>query len=151
MADSGGLIGVLTEGGRVLSKPRGDGFAAESWLENDGSLMLQEAANALPGVDVLGKAARVTLAGTDVLVLTGEVAPRELVGCGGADILILSIVNDRDRPCEVYDARRLRDTGALAGWIIDGALEVQSTREVAGTRLWSPAPRPRNVTLAQVP
>ncbi len=151
VADSGGLIGVLTDSGRVLSKPRGDGFAAESWLENDGSLMLQEAANALPGVDVQGKAARVTLAGTDVLVLTGEVAPRELVGCDGADILILSIVDAVTRPCDVYDARRLRDTGALAGWVIDGELVVQSTREVTGTRLWSPAPRPRNLTLAQAP
>ena len=151
VADSGGLIGVLTDGGRVLSKPRGDAFAAESWLENDGSLMLQEDANALPGVDIQGKAARVTLAGTEVLVLTGEVAPRDLIGCGGADILILSIVNDRDRPCEVYDARRLRDTGALAGWVVDGALVVQSTREVTGTRLWSPASRQRNLTVAAVP
>lgn len=151
VADSGGLIGVLTDSGRALSKPRGDGFAAESWLENDGSIMVQEDANALAGVDVQGKAARVTLAGTEVLILSGEVAPRALTDCGGADILILSVVDDRDRPCTVYDARRLRDTGALAGRVIDGALVMQTTRDVSGTRLWSPAPRPRNFTVAQVP
>lgn len=151
VADSGALIGLLTDGGRALSKPSGDGFAAESWLENDGSIMLQDQANALPGVAVQGKAARVSIANTQVLVLTGEVAPRELVGCGGADILILSVVDTRDRPCDVYDARRLRQTGALAGWIVDGRLVLQTTAEVTGTRLWSPAPRQRQVIVADAP
>jgi competence protein ComEC len=151
VADSGALIGVLTEAGRSLSKPRGDSFAAESWLENDGSVMVQEAANGLPGLDVQGKAIRVTVAGTQVLVLTGEVAPREMPDCGGADILILSIVDQADRPCDVYDIARLRETGALAGRIEEGALVLQTSREVTGTRLWSPAPRPRYTALAGTP
>ncbi len=36
ISDSGRLVGVLTEAGRVLNKPRGDAFAARIWLENDG-------------------------------------------------------------------------------------------------------------------
>ncbi len=150
VADSGALIGVLTDAGRVLSRAKGDGFAAESWLENDGSVMLQADANALPGLAVAGKAARVTVAGTEVLILTGEVAPREMPGCDGADILILSVVDERDRPCEVFDARRLRDTGALAGVVVDGKLTFQTTRELTGNRLWTMIGlRRQSMTVAQ--
>ena len=144
VADSGGLIGVLTDQGRTLSKPRGDGFAAESWLENDGSLNLQEAAHGLPGLTLADKVARVTLGATVVLVVNGEVAPRSLIGCDGADLLILSVTDDRDRPCEVFDIRRLRDTGALAGRVVAGRLEIITVRDLTGDRLWSPAPRSRN-------
>ena len=137
VADSGALIGLLTEAGRALSKPRGDGFAAESWLENDGIVLLQEDANALAGLDAAGKAVRVTLAGTDILAVSGEAAPRDLVGCDGADILILSVVDQVARPCDVFDARRLRDTGALAIRVVEDKLEVLTTREVTGNRLWT--------------
>ena len=143
VADSGALIGVLTDAGRALSKAKGDSFAAEGWLENDGSVMLQEAANALRGLDVQGKAVRVTVAGTEVLVLSGEVAPRGMRDCGGADILILSIVDQVDRPCEVYDIARLRETGALAGRVVDDTLVILTTREVTGNRLWTMTGLPR--------
>ena len=36
IADSGRLFGVLTDAGRMLSSDKGNGYAAESWLENDG-------------------------------------------------------------------------------------------------------------------
>ena len=49
IAGSGGLVGVMTPEGRALSKARGDGFAAESWLENDGDPVGQEAAYARAG------------------------------------------------------------------------------------------------------
>jgi hypothetical protein len=49
VAGSGGLVGVMTPEGRVLSKARGDGFAADSWLENDGDPVGQEAAHARQG------------------------------------------------------------------------------------------------------
>ena len=150
VADSGGLIGVMTDDGRAISKPRGDGFAAESWLENDGVLVLQEVAHTLPGLTLSDKAARVTVAGTDVLIVTGAVAPLALNGCDGADILILSIVDTTDRPCEVYDARRLRQTGALAGVVRDGALEIVTSQQVTGARLWNPAPVVRAVAVAEM-
>jgi competence protein ComEC len=36
IAETGGLIGVMTPEGRALSRPRGDGFIARNWLEADG-------------------------------------------------------------------------------------------------------------------
>jgi competence protein ComEC len=38
IADDAGLVGVMTQEGRALSKGRGAGFAAESWLQKDGEL-----------------------------------------------------------------------------------------------------------------
>ncbi|CAN0606701.1 unnamed protein product, partial [Ectocarpus sp. 12 AP-2014] len=36
IAQSGGIIGVMTEQGRALTKPKGEAFASGIWLENDG-------------------------------------------------------------------------------------------------------------------
>lgn len=48
VSSSGRLIGVMTEGGRVLNRAKGDGFAARVWLENDGDLNSQETAFTKP-------------------------------------------------------------------------------------------------------
>jgi competence protein ComEC len=44
----GRLVGRMTEAGRHLSRGRGAGFVAESWLENDGDAALQADAAARP-------------------------------------------------------------------------------------------------------
>jgi hypothetical protein len=49
VSDTGGLVGVMTEEGRALSRLRGDGFVAGIWLENDGDRATQEEAAARPG------------------------------------------------------------------------------------------------------
>ena len=36
IADRGALVGVMTSEGRAISKPKGAGFVARIWLENDG-------------------------------------------------------------------------------------------------------------------
>src|SRR5690606_30525949 len=36
ISGEGALMGLMTPEGRALSKPRGQGFAALSWLEDDG-------------------------------------------------------------------------------------------------------------------
>jgi competence protein ComEC len=46
IADSGGLVGVMTGAGRALNKPRGGGFIARNWLENDGDSAAQDQAHA---------------------------------------------------------------------------------------------------------
>jgi len=39
--------------------------------------------------------------------------------------------------CDVYDINRLRDTGAIAGWLVDGKLTLVSVRDYTGDRLWN--------------
>ncbi|GAB5446531.1 ComEC/Rec2 family competence protein [Gymnodinialimonas sp.] len=41
ISEPGGLVGQLTDEGRALSRPRGDGFVAGIWLENDGDPVAQ--------------------------------------------------------------------------------------------------------------
>ena len=46
IADNGRIFGVLTDAGRILSSGEGNGYAAESWLEDDGDLASQAEAHA---------------------------------------------------------------------------------------------------------
>ena len=65
-------------------------------------------------------------------------------GCDGADVLITNMVDDVDRPCDVYDIARLRRTGALALSVDEaGALRIVTARDVTGARLWNTAPTRR--------
>ncbi|MBO6853932.1 MAG: ComEC/Rec2 family competence protein [Marivivens sp.] len=145
VADTGGLIGWLGPEGRVLSKPQGDGFSADVWLENDGAPVAQEVAAAKAGFVREGR--RVTLDlpnGARVVLVTGKRALAELGGgCAGADVLIANTEDPRAmRPCDRYDAVRLRQTGALAISPLQGGLDVVTARARAGRRLWHPAREP---------
>lgn len=132
ISDSGGLIGVMTPQGRALSKPRGDGFAASSWLENDGATGLQEEAAALyPQASLI-------VGGQRILHLTGKTRMRDLAACGGADLLILNVEDEvGGRPCTVVDLTLLRQRGAMAGWIRNDRLELVSVSDASGARLWN--------------
>lgn len=48
ISEPGGLVGPLTQDGRALSRPRGDGFVAGIWLENDGDPVDQATSAARP-------------------------------------------------------------------------------------------------------
>ena len=137
VAGSGGLVGVITPEGRALSKPRGDGFTASVWLENDGSILAQETAATLEGIDREGRVARVDLGEVAVVQVSGKTALADLLGCGGADILIANSEVTDARPCDVYDILRLRETGALSIGQADGQPQVVTASDLAGNRLWT--------------
>jgi competence protein ComEC len=134
ISEGGGLVGMMTEGGRALSKPRGDGFAAGIWLENDGAPVAQEEAFALGAI---GQGVPGRLAGLTVLHITGQGRLDDLAGCGGADLLVTDGAAG-DRPCRVLDAASLRRTGAVAGWLTEqGTVRLLTAAEATGRRLWS--------------
>ncbi|PSK87841.1 competence protein ComEC [Limimaricola soesokkakensis] len=139
VSDSGALLGLMTPEGRALSKPNGDGFAASAWLENDGDGRDQQTAHdptVLPRTD---RVLRLDLGGTRIVQVTGKTALAALQGCDGADILIANQRDTEPRPCLRYDARRLRDTGALAIRNGPGGLRIETVAERAGRRLWTRA------------
>ncbi|SMY07960.1 ComEC family competence protein [Flavimaricola marinus] len=136
IADSGALVGLMTAEGRVLSKARGDSFAAENWLENDGVMISQERASSIAGLDREGRVTRLALGGVQVVQVSGKTALAALGGCGGADVLISNVAVEQDLPCDVYDMIRLRDTGALSASVQDGALRITTVRDASGARLW---------------
>jgi len=146
VADSGTLVGVMGPEGRALSKPRGDGFAARAWLENDGAPVAQAQAHERPGMRIASRRQEMQIGATSVVAVRGKMALAEVADCDGAAILVSNQRVGPGRDCTVLDIARLRDVGAVAGYLRNEALELVSVRDRSGDRLWTSA-RARNATL----
>ncbi|WP_116083636.1 ComEC/Rec2 family competence protein [Tropicimonas sp. IMCC34011] len=119
IAASGGLVGIMGEEGRALSKPVGDGFVASIWLENDGDTALQDAAARRPGFTGRPGEFRADLPGGQTLaVVTGRGnAARAGAACDTAHIVVTTATDPpRDGPCLMLDSETLGRTGTLALW-----------------------------------
>jgi competence protein ComEC len=134
----GAVVGLVGPEGRAMSAPRGAGFAAGSWLENDGDLADQEAAAARPGFDGPPGARSFVLGGLTGIHLKGRGAVAQAeAACATHDIVILSLAApDLTGPCLMIDARLLTSTGTLAIEDVGGALRLTPTE--GAIRLWSP-------------
>lgn len=144
VSGDGGIIGMSGPEGRALSKPKGSGFIAKSWLEDDGDMAAQADASARSGL--LGEKGFIIaqIGENQTLHVTGKGAQaRADAACKGGVLVILSVVWDGPQPegCEIYDVAKLRKTGALAIHLEDGALKIVTARESAGERLWNSRPR----------
>lgn len=150
VADDGGLIGLMGTEGRALSKATGGSFVAGIWLENDGAPVAQQDAASRSGLLREGRVVTAMLGEWRIMQVSGKTALAALQGCGGADVLILNqpdsstgastgaSAGDTARPCLVYDAIRLRETGALAlDQAADGALRIVTSGAAAGNRPWN--------------
>lgn len=132
ISDTGALVGVMTEQGRALSKPRGAGFVATNWLENDGDRATQIAAYAR-----WPQAAGSRL---PVRVIDGAAVMQRPIDCAGAPVVVVTV--DLAPPptgegCLVFTPTSLRATGAVA--LYDGAdgPHLVTARDVTGRRLWN--------------
>lgn len=131
VAPSGGLIGVMTDEGRALSKPRGDGFAASSWLENDGDRADQPVAATRfyvlpPGFDhVVGKGAADRVAGV----------------CSHNQIVVTTMnVTEKTEGCVLFNPEKLRETGSLSIFMDTEdptKLRIVSAKDLSGARPWN--------------
>ena len=134
IAENGALVGVMTEEGRALSKPRGAGFIAKNWLENDGDATDQNAA-ALRWPE---SEHSVLPDGSKLLHLSGKKALRRFEGCTPDQILVTAFQLPTDTfDCQVYDPEHLRNTGAVAIHRTKNGMLVLSVRDVSGDRLWT--------------
>ncbi len=148
----GVLAGVLGPQGRALSAPRGAGFAAESWLADDGDLALQSEAALRVGF-AGGKTQRgFEIAGLRGVVLSGKQAALAVKSaCAAFDLVVLP---QRYGPapikpdgCTVIDAGLLNQSGALAGRVQDDGLLLVPVH--SGTRVWSGITNPVPPLLVQ--
>lgn len=137
VADTGALIGVMTQEGRALSKAKGSGFIAGIWLENDGAPVPQDVAAARPGIAVDGRKYSAELGQWSLIQVSGKTALGDTIGCDGADILISNQIVEIDRPCAVFDVSMMRITGAVAIDQREGALYLTTARDVTGIRPWN--------------
>jgi len=133
IADTGALVGAMTENGRALSRERGAGFLAGIWLENDGQAGGQEEAAALWPAGVEERTARITLAGLRVTHLQGSRAAQAFGGCDGSELVVSSVDLPEITGCDIYDPERLRNTGAVAVWLTTEGPRIVTA---AGHRLW---------------
>lgn len=144
IAGDGGLVGVMGEGGRILSKPKGAGFIAKNWLEDDGDMALQQDAFARGGKPAERGNWQGRFADRPIHHLTGKTAPERAVAvCATASPGTMMVLNG-DWPegadwhgCEVFDRTGLRQSGALAFWQTAKGSEIVTARQVAGQRLWN--------------
>jgi competence protein ComEC len=138
VAGSGGLVGVMTPEGRALSKARGDGFAADSWLENDGDPVGQEAAHARAGFAGEDGARILVGDGLRIVHLTGRGAAEALPGvCAEGALVVLNAEAEAPGDCMLLDSARLRETGTVALYAAPEGLRMQTVRDWVGRRPWT--------------
>ncbi len=137
IAPSGGVMAVLGEEGRAVSRPTGDSFTVEGWLENDGEVATQEEAAGRPGLLLGERQARAEVGGTSVMLVRGKTALGALEDCGGAQVLVTDQEDAGERPCLVLDATVLARTGSVAGWLGVEGLRLIAAEAVAGERPWT--------------
>lgn len=115
VSENGALVGVLTDRGRDLNKPKGDGFTAESWLENDGDAVTQAQAFERAGWQG-GQGLWATQIGAQPIVhLSGRGWKARLPdACAQGWVIVGKKVEDPPPGCILFDQTRLRDSGALA-------------------------------------
>ena len=139
ISSSAGLLGVMGEQGRVLSKARGDGFSALSWLENDGDAAEQRDAFDRDGPIRGSGHFETSLAGHDIVHLSGRGASERVdEACQSAALVVIVKDVPAASPCLLLTAREMRDTGAIAVYARDGELQLIKAHSLSGARLWSP-------------
>lgn len=140
IADNGGLVGVMTDQGRALSRARGSGFVAKNWLENDGDMSAQPNAHdrwmavwprqSKPLIEA-------KLGAHSVRHVTGKKASAAMVPCKDG-IVVSNTTLTSDNTCMVFDPDALRKSGAVAlTFDAKGGVKITTARDIAGDRLWS--------------
>ena len=118
VSSDGVLVGLMGPEGRALSSPRGAGFAAESWLADDGDLALPDAAALRPGFSGPKAARAFVLGAFRGEVLSGKMAVNSVsAACARADIVIVPAALGpaplQPPGCLVVDRAVLDLTGAI--------------------------------------
>lgn len=139
VSSDGSLVGLMGREGRALSVPKGGGFIAENWLQDDGDLAVQEVAAARAGFEGPATARRFEVAGWRGVALRGKGAAEAFAAaCRSADLVILpSAIKPVRAPaggCVVIGREVLDATGALALTIWPDHLELRPSR--FGARIW---------------
>lgn len=147
ISGDGRLVGVMTASGRALSRPKGAGFIAARWLQDDGDLADQEQAFGRGLFRGKRGQMRGEFAGRSLWHLTGKTAPERLAAvCTAGAVVVTDAVWAGPPPgdCLLFDAGRLARSGAVA---LGADLTVITARDTAGARLWNMrAPRGRTGT-----
>ncbi len=135
IADTGGLVGVMTAEGRALSRDKGQGFVARIWLENDGDAVDQPgAAHRWPETGALR---RFAIPGGTLIHVHGKRALAGFTGCAPGDLVVFSMEYDQPLPCASLGPKVLAQSGAVAIKSRGSGFVQATARQVSGARLWN--------------
>jgi len=155
ISGDGALVGLWGVDGRALSSARGAGFAAKTWIENDGDLALPEVAAIRSGFSGAKGARAFDLAGWRGIILGGKGAIDALpAACAAMDFVIMPAAVAPITPappgCLIIDRSILNETGALSAELAGDTLILHPTRQVK--RIWmSPDPVRAPIVLRRDP
>ena len=132
ISDSAALVGVMTDQGRALNKPKGGSFVATNWLENDGDGTTQHAA--------FGLWSTLESAPLSIRLIEGKAAAQLPISCDGARLVVLTVDPDhpaREQGCTIITPASLRKTGSLALYDTAEGGRLVTARDISGMRLWN--------------
>lgn len=138
VSDDGRLVGVLKDGQRALNRKRGSGFAANSWLENDGSAFGQGDAKWLAGFD--DDEFTIFMDKFRVAYLWDRKASATEIddACDKADLLLAPVwKGTTPTGCTLLALDDFRKLGAFSITSENGELKIETARQRTGTRLWN--------------
>ena len=121
-----------------MNKAKGSGFAARTWLENDGDDTSQSLA-ALRG-DLGGRHWLAAGPGPRVAFQRGKTVEDQQVAqlCASADVVILPEAEvAQSDSCHLIAKNRLKASGAIAVYDGPGGLRVVGAAEEVGSRVWN--------------
>lgn len=128
---------MLGSSGRVVSKPRGSGYAVGIWLEDDGDDVLQVQAFDRTGIDIeKGLASAAITKQWDIWLYSGDDQAKAQVNCQPQTVLILPKLSFESVNCSVIDRDYLRRSGAVSIDIRDGTPILKHSRDAARNRPW---------------
>ncbi|MBQ4826446.1 ComEC/Rec2 family competence protein [Leisingera sp. HS039] len=133
IADSGGLVGVMSPHGRALSRAKGQGFTAKIWLENDGDPAGQIAAAAR----WRGETEALPIwqgPGFRLVHAPGKRKFAQASACKKGDIIVSTVTAQTPENCLLLTPAVMRQTGSIAVTATGG---LQTSRSVSGQRLWT--------------
>lgn len=122
---NGELVGLWSDEGRVFSKPKGAGFVADIWMENDGKVWPRTQSFQYWTDDTIRHFWSKRDAGKTVV-------------CSEKDIIVHKIDLIIEGPCKVFDMQRL-ETGSIALWLNEnGRIEtIKTAKSENYQRLWT--------------
>ncbi|WP_238987543.1 ComEC/Rec2 family competence protein [Roseovarius dicentrarchi] len=139
IADTGGVVGIMTDQGRALSAGRGDGFTALNWLENDGDAADQETAARRWSADLIGPG------GITITAVRGKRAAERVTRCVSGEWVIFNTPPPesmtQEEGCIVISPKTLFLSGAIAIYENQSggsaSPSIVTAHDVTGRRLWN--------------
>ncbi len=143
ISENGRLFGIETEAGRALNSDQGNGFVAQTWLENDGDAATQEIASRRLPVDRKRGFASMNWPGEGAIVYRGsrDQGPDAARDCAEAAILVAPLWREApEGGCVFIGEDFLRREGALAIRRAEDGLRIDGARTRNEARPWTRDP-----------